>query len=108
MARDSLEIKRKIVQRLMDDGLFPYTKRYLGILRNHFSTIGVNGLNEMIRNFTHGADDITSPSGRALALYLLPQPALAAGRRRYVAVAGNPGVAENAARFTRRRCLQRW
>ncbi|MCL2876594.1 MAG: ribonucleoside triphosphate reductase, partial [Betaproteobacteria bacterium] len=71
MARDSLEIKRKIVQRLMDDGLFPYTKRYLGTLRNHFSTIGVNGLNEMIRNFTHGADDITSPSGRALAICVL-------------------------------------
>ncbi len=44
MARDSLEIKRKVVQRLMDDGLFPYTKRYLGTLRNHFSTIGVNGV----------------------------------------------------------------
>ena len=36
----------------MDAGLFPYTKRYLGTLRNHFSTIGVNGINEMIRNFT--------------------------------------------------------
>jgi len=71
MARDSLEIKRKIVQRLMDDGLFPYTKRYLGTLRNHFSTIGVNGLNEMIRNFTHDAEDITTPFGRALAIRLL-------------------------------------
>ena len=71
MARDSLEIKRKIVQRLMDDGLFPYTKRYLGTLRNHFSTIGVNGLNEMIRNFTHDAEDIATPFGRALAIRLL-------------------------------------
>ena len=55
-ARDSLEVKRKVIQRLIDQGLFPYTKRYLGTLRNHFSTIGVNGINEMIRNFTGGAD----------------------------------------------------
>ncbi|OIQ84628.1 anaerobic ribonucleoside-triphosphate reductase [mine drainage metagenome] len=71
MARDSLEIKRKVVQRLMDDGLFPYTKRYLGTLRNHFSTIGVNGINEMVRNFTGGYADITSPEGHTLALRLL-------------------------------------
>ena len=51
-AKDSLEVKRKVIQRLIDQGLFPYTKRYLGTLRNHFSTIGVNGINEMIRNFT--------------------------------------------------------
>ncbi len=60
MARDSLEIKRKVIQRLIDQGLFPYTKRYLGTLRNHFSTIGVNGINEMIRNFSRDADDITT------------------------------------------------
>ena len=52
LSRTSLEIKRKVIQRHIDDGLFPYTKRYLGTLRNHFSTIGVNGINEMIRNFT--------------------------------------------------------
>ena len=55
LARDSLEIKRKTIQKHIDQGLFPYTKRYLGTLRNHFSTIGVNGLNEMIRNFTDDA-----------------------------------------------------
>lgn len=71
LGRTSLELKRKTVQRLMDEGLFPYTKRYLGTLRNHFSTIGVNGINELIRNFTGGADDITSESGRAFALRLL-------------------------------------
>ena len=71
MAKDSLEIKRKVVQRLMDDGLFPYTRRYLGKLRNHFSTIGVNGINEMIRNFTDDRDDITTEFGHALALRLL-------------------------------------
>lgn len=71
LAQESLEIKRGTVQRLMDDGLFPYTKRYLGTLRNHFSTLGVNGINEMVRNFTGGAEDITSPSGHAMALRLL-------------------------------------
>jgi ribonucleoside-triphosphate reductase len=71
MAKESLEVKRKVVQRLMDDGLFPYTKRYLGTLRNHFSTIGVNGINEMVRNFTRDAHDITHPEGHALALCLL-------------------------------------
>lgn len=71
LARDSLEIKRKVIQRLIDDGLFPYTRRYLGTLRNHFSTVGVNGINEMVRNFTRDHDDITTPSGHALALRLL-------------------------------------
>jgi anaerobic ribonucleoside-triphosphate reductase len=66
-----LEIKRKVIQRHMDDGLFPYTKRYLGTLRNHFSTIGVNGLNEMIRNFTGDAHDLTSEWGHRFACRLL-------------------------------------
>jgi ribonucleoside-triphosphate reductase (formate) len=70
-AKDSLEVKRKVIQRLIDQGLFPYTKRYLGTLRNHFSTIGVNGINEMIRNFTGGAEDITTGYGHAFALRLL-------------------------------------
>ncbi|ANA41405.1 anaerobic ribonucleoside triphosphate reductase [Geobacter anodireducens] len=67
----SLEIKRKVIQRHMDNGLFPYTKRYLGTLRNHFSTIGVNGINEMIRNFTSDSEDIATPAGHALAVRLL-------------------------------------
>ena len=71
IARTSLEIKRKVIQRHMDDGLFPYTKRYLGTLRNHFSTLGVNGVNEMIRNFTADAHDITTEWGHAFALRLL-------------------------------------
>ncbi|MEU6121399.1 ribonucleoside triphosphate reductase [Streptomyces sp. NPDC047123] len=71
LARDSLEIKRVTVQDLIDGGLYPYTKRYLGTLRNHFSTIGVNGVNEMIRNFTHDAHDITTAEGHALAVRLL-------------------------------------
>jgi ribonucleoside-triphosphate reductase len=71
MAKDSLEIKRKVIQRLMDDGLYPFTARYLGRLKNHFSTIGVNGINEMIRNFTDDKEDITTPYGKAFAIRLL-------------------------------------
>ncbi|WP_289458366.1 anaerobic ribonucleoside-triphosphate reductase, partial [Klebsiella pneumoniae] len=56
---------------LIDAGLFPYTKRYLGTLRNHFSTIGVNGMNEMIRNFSNDTCDITDPTGRAMAIRIL-------------------------------------
>jgi len=72
LARDSLELKRKVIDDLIRNGLFPYTKRYLaGGLRNHFSTIGVNGLNEMIRNLTLDAHDITTPEGHAMAVRLL-------------------------------------
>ncbi|MBS5291388.1 MAG: ribonucleoside triphosphate reductase [Sutterella wadsworthensis] len=71
LAKESLEIKRKVIQRHIDQGLFPYTKRYLGTLRNHFSTVGVNGINEMIRNFTNGTDDITTEFGHNFALRLL-------------------------------------
>ena len=71
IAKSSLEIKRKVIQRHMDNGLFPYTKRYLGTLRNHFSTVGVNGINEMIRNFTRDAHDITSEWGHRFACRLL-------------------------------------
>lgn len=67
IARTSLEIKRKVIQRLIDNGLFPFTKRYLGTLRNHFSTIGVNGINEMIRNYTNDEHDITDKWGQDFA-----------------------------------------
>ena len=71
LGKQSLEIKRKLIQRLIDEGLFPYTRRYLGTLRNHFSTLGVNGLNEMVRNFSGDAYDITDPRGHALVVRLL-------------------------------------
>ena len=67
ISRTSLEIKRKVIQRLIDNGLFPFTKRYLGTLRNHFSTIGVNGINEMIRNFTNDEHSIADQWGQAFA-----------------------------------------
>jgi len=71
IGRDSLEAKRKTIQRLMDQGLYPFTKRYLGTFRNHFSTLGVNGLNEMIRNFTGDRDDVTADWGHAFATRML-------------------------------------
>ena len=71
LAATSLELKRETIATLMDDGLFPYTKRYLGSLDSHFSTIGVNGINEMVRNFSHDTLDITDPEGHQMALRLL-------------------------------------
>ncbi|MBF0687040.1 MAG: ribonucleoside triphosphate reductase [Cellulomonas sp.] len=71
LARTSLELKRTTIQRLMDEGLFPYSRRYLGSLDSHFSTIGVNGLNEMVRNFTGDLYDITDERGHAMALRVL-------------------------------------
>ena len=66
-----LEARRDLVGKLIDDGLYPYTKRWLPGLDNHFSTLGVNGVNEMIRNFTGDADDITTARGHAMAADLL-------------------------------------
>ncbi|MGQ5522158.1 ribonucleoside triphosphate reductase [Chitinimonas sp. PSY-7] len=71
LGRDVLEVKRKVVQRYIDQGLYPYTKRYLGTLRNHFSTLGVNGINEMVRNLSRDTYDITAPEGHAMAVRLL-------------------------------------
>lgn len=71
LARQSLEIKRAEIQKWIDRGLFPYTKRYLGYLKNHFSTIGINGLNEAIRNFTEDRENIATPKGQAFAVEVL-------------------------------------
>ncbi len=71
IAQTSLEIKRKVIQRLIDQGLYPYTKRYLGTLRNHFSTIGVNGINEMIRNFTGDEHSVADNWGQEFAVKFL-------------------------------------
>ena len=68
---ESLEIKRRVIQENMDRGLYPFTKRYLGTLRNHFSTVGLNGVNECIRNFTKDAEHIATPFGRTFALRIL-------------------------------------
>jgi ribonucleoside-triphosphate reductase len=70
-AKNTLEKKRVFIQEMYDRGLFPYTKRYLKGFNNHFSTIGVNGMNEMIRNFTSDAYDISSQVGIELASEIL-------------------------------------
>ncbi len=71
ISRDSLEAKRATIGQHIDGGLFPYTQRYLGSLDNHFSTIGMNGINEFIRNFTLDETDVSSPAGRELATWML-------------------------------------
>jgi ribonucleoside-triphosphate reductase len=71
LARDSLEIKRRVITKNMNRGLYPFTRRYLGNWNHHFSTIGVNGCNEMVLNFTDGRDDITTKFGRALGLEIM-------------------------------------
>ena len=50
IAARSLKIKRTIITKLLDEGLYPYTKRYLGSFDNHFSTIGLVGMNEACLN----------------------------------------------------------
>ncbi|MCI1675744.1 MAG: ribonucleoside triphosphate reductase [Ancrocorticia sp.] len=71
LAKSTLEKKRSTVQKLMDQGVYPYSRRYLGHLNNHFSTIGVNGINEMIRNFTDDVHDITDDYGHDFAKRVL-------------------------------------
>ena len=68
LARDSLEIKRTILTKNMERGLYPFTKRYLGDWNHHFSTIGVNGANEMVLNFTGGTENIASVFGKKLVM----------------------------------------
>ena len=65
LAKESLCTKRKVIQRLLDGGLFPYTRRYLSRLNNHFNTIGLCGMNECCMNFL--GTDISTPKGKAFA-----------------------------------------
>jgi len=71
IAKSTLEKKRVFIQEMYDRGLYPYTKRYLEHFRNHFSTIGVNGMNEMIQNFAYDQNNITSESGIEFASEIL-------------------------------------
>ena len=71
LGRDTLELKRTVIQHHIDTGLFPFTKRWLGTLDNHFSTIGVNGMNEMVRNFSGDEYDLTDPRGHAMCVRIL-------------------------------------
>ncbi|MBN1758999.1 MAG: ribonucleoside triphosphate reductase [Chitinispirillaceae bacterium] len=69
LARDSLEVKRQVISRLMDQGLFPYTQRYLRHWNNHFSTIGLIGMNESVQNFM--GKDLTHTESRIFAKEVL-------------------------------------
>ncbi|MBI4128904.1 MAG: ribonucleoside triphosphate reductase, partial [Parcubacteria group bacterium] len=69
LAKQSLEIKRKVVEANIERGLLPFTRRYLPSLHNHFSTIGLNGMNEACLNFL--GEDISGEHGRAFALEVL-------------------------------------
>jgi len=77
LAKESLEIKRKIIERFSDDGLYPYSKFYLADIKarfgtywqNHFNTIGINGMNEALLNLT--GDNIATETGRAFAVEVL-------------------------------------
>ena len=71
LAKTSLEIKRKEMTKWLNSGLYPFTKRYLPSFRNHFSTIGVNWMNEAIQNFTSWKEDITTPWGMEFAEEIL-------------------------------------
>ncbi|MDU5963098.1 MAG: anaerobic ribonucleoside-triphosphate reductase, partial [Dermabacter sp.] len=71
LGKDTLERRRATVQELIDRGLYPYTKRYMGHLGNHFSTLGVNGMNEMVRNFTGDAHNLVTGEGRAMCVRIL-------------------------------------
>jgi ribonucleoside-triphosphate reductase len=77
LAKESLEIKRKVLEDFMQKGLYPYSKFYLSSIKemrgsylaNHFSTIGLVGMNEALLNFK--GEDITSEKGKKLALEIL-------------------------------------
>ncbi|NOX16440.1 MAG: ribonucleoside triphosphate reductase [Epsilonproteobacteria bacterium] len=71
LAKSTLEKKRVFVQEMYNRGLYPYTARYLPGFNNHFSTIGVNGVNEMIRNFTSNEHHIADKFGMEFAAKLL-------------------------------------
>jgi ribonucleoside-triphosphate reductase len=71
ISKSTLEKKRVVIKELFAKGLYPYTARYLPGFDNHFSTIGVNGINEMIRNFTQDAHDVSSSYGKEFAGELL-------------------------------------
>ena len=71
MGREVLEIKRRVITKHMENGLYPFTRRYLGNWNHHFSTIGVNGANEMVLNFTDGKENIATPFGKKFVLDLM-------------------------------------
>ncbi len=64
IAARSLKIKRNVITKLLEEGLYPYTKRYLGSFNNHFSTIGLVGMNEACLNARWVGKDLTNPEAQ--------------------------------------------
>lgn len=71
LAKESLETKRKFINSMYERGLYPYTKRYLKSFNNHFSTIGVNGMNEMLKNYFGENIDISTKIGNQFCIEIL-------------------------------------
>ncbi|HEX5710904.1 MAG TPA: ribonucleoside triphosphate reductase [Sulfuricurvum sp.] len=71
IAYSTLEKKRVFVNEMFERGLYPYTARYLKGFNNHFSTIGVNGMNEMVRNFSGDTEDLSTAWGVDFSLDIL-------------------------------------
>lgn len=71
VAARSLDTKRKVITKLMDEGLYPYSKRYLGGFENHFSTLGLVGMNEAARNAGWLRTDLTTAQGQQFAKNVL-------------------------------------
>ena len=79
IAKDSLEIKRDVLEQLTDKGLYPYARHYLSSIKerfgaywnNHFSTIGIIGMNESLLNFEPIRGNIASPAGHEFAIEIL-------------------------------------
>ncbi len=71
VAKTSLELKRKVITKWLENWLYPYTYRYLRSFRNHFSTIWINGMNEAILNFTSWKEDISSQVWEEIAIEIL-------------------------------------
>jgi len=69
LAKESLEIKRKIITENLNKGLMPYTKRYLGSYKTYFSTIGIIGMNEFVLNYI--GKGIWDPKSRKLGLDIM-------------------------------------
>lgn len=65
IAARSLKVKRTVISKLLDEGLYPYTKRYLGTFDNHFSTIGLVGMNEACLNARWLRCDLTDAKAQA-------------------------------------------
>ena len=71
VAARSLKVKRTVITKLLDAGLYPYTKRYLGHLDNHFSTIGLVGMNEACLNAKWLKVDMTDPKAQEFSKQVL-------------------------------------